>query len=69
VAVSPQTSPVPQAVSHIAGVITEIQIIQPVVTRIIIMVADELVPAELPTQDHHHHCAMQHHPAFSYHHA
>ena len=51
VAVSPHTPPVPQAVDRVAMVIAEIQVVRPVVTRIIIMVADELVPVELPTQD------------------
>ena len=60
VAVAPRLATVPQTVSHVAGVITEIQIIRPVVTRVIIVVADELVPAELPTQDNGHYRAVQH---------
>jgi hypothetical protein len=49
------TSSVPQAVGRVAGVITEIQVVRPVVSRVIIAVADELVAAELPAQHHHHH--------------
>src|SRR5208337_5109838 len=48
VVISPQTSPVPQAINRVAGVITEIEILRPVVGLVIVTVADELVAAELP---------------------
>src|SRR5208337_5456039 len=54
----PRLTTIPQAVSRIAEVITQVKVIRPVVTRVIIMVADQLVPAELPTQDHAHHRNM-----------
>ena len=46
------TSPVPQAVGRVAGMIAGIQIVRPVVPRVVIAVADKLVAAELPAQDH-----------------
>src|SRR5208337_914388 len=54
------TSPVPQAVGRVAGVITDIKVLRPVVSPVIVAVAHKLVGAEQPTQDHAHHGAMQH---------
>ena len=54
------TSPVPQAVGCIAGVITKIQVVRPVVSPVIVAMADEFVTAKLPTQDHAHHRAVEH---------
>ena len=58
--ISPQMPSVPQAVSRIAGVIAQVKIARPIVSRIIIAVADELIAAELPTQDNGHYRAVQH---------
>ena len=63
------TSPVPQAVGRVALRIAQVKIARPVVPRVIVAMADELVAAELPAQDHAHHRAVQHDSAFSYHHA
>jgi len=60
------TSPVLQAVGRVAMVITEIKVLRPVISPVIVAMADEFITAELPTQDHAHHRAMQHDPAFSY---
>jgi hypothetical protein len=60
------TSPVPQAVGRVAMVIADIKVLRPVISPVIVAMADEFVTAELPTQDHAHHRAMQHNSAFSY---
>ena len=59
------TSPVPQTVGRVALWIAQVKIARPVVSPIIIAMADELVAAELPAQDYHHYRTMQHDPAFS----
>jgi hypothetical protein len=59
VPVSPQTSTVPQTVNHVAGRITEVKVVWPVVRLVIVAVADELVATELRAQDHAHHRAVQ----------
>ena len=60
------TSPVPQAVGRVALVIADIKVLRPVISPVIVAMADEFVTAELPTQDHAHHRAMQHDSAFPY---
>src|SRR5512135_1002421 len=60
------TSPVPQAVGCVAMVIADIKVLRPVISLVIVAMADEFITAELPTQDHTHHRAMQHDSAFSY---
>ena len=62
--ISPRMSPIPQAVGRVALPIPQVEVLRPVVSHIIIAVAYELVPAKLPAQDHRHHRAMEHDPAF-----
>ena len=47
-------------------VIADIKVLRPVISPVIVAMADEFVVAELPTQDYRHNRAMQHDPAFSY---
>jgi len=51
---------IPQAISRVAEPITQVKVPRPVVSRVIVAVAYELVAAKLPAQDHRHHRAMQH---------
>jgi hypothetical protein len=57
-----QTATVPQAIRQVAGVITDIKILRPVICLVIVAVADKLVAAEQATQDYRHHRAMQQNP-------